>query len=338
MASLAELLKNLTPEQNQYVARLVASLPQQYGGLDLPLNNTAIDRANLLGFDTNKILYHGTPYDVAELNVQGKGKTKGAGVFLTNNPLVAETYVPGFGGANIMPLMMRKENIIETNAKGRNWNDINTNDLYANRKRLTDIFELEPNDVTSTDELGFLAGDAGYKGITIKNVKDIGPNSHVFHVNEYLKNKYGIVPDETLSNVTGKQFAEAQDHVKKMYDKQKSEVTALHDPSLLRSRFAAFNPWRKNEANVLASHPAATLMVSGGLTGMARNALNKRYDPSNQYAQYGMESPVTYGDIASSVIGALPGYGEVLTAAQLADLASKADWKKTKRSIVDLLK
>ena len=41
MASLAEWLKTLTPEQNQFVARLVASLPESEGGLNMPLQNTA---------------------------------------------------------------------------------------------------------------------------------------------------------------------------------------------------------------------------------------------------------------------------------------------------------
>jgi hypothetical protein len=112
----------------------------------------------------------------------------------------------------------------------------------------------------------------------------------------------------------------------------------VFDPKNVRSRFAAFDPFRKNEANLLASHPAATLMAAGGLAGMARSALNEPYDPTNQYAQYGMESPMSYGDVASTAVGALPGYGDVLTAAQLADLASKTDWKKTKRSIMDMFK
>jgi hypothetical protein len=47
---------------------------------------------------------------------------------------------------------------------------------------------------------------------------------------------------------------------------------------------------------------------------------------------------MSYGDVASTAVGALPGYGDVLTAAQLADLASKTDWKKTKRSIMDMFK
>ena len=51
MASLAELMKSLTPAQNQYIARLVASLPKELEGLDLPLNNTALERAKALGYD-----------------------------------------------------------------------------------------------------------------------------------------------------------------------------------------------------------------------------------------------------------------------------------------------
>ena len=55
MPSLAELLKRgkkVTPfEQEHFLARLVASLPESEGGLGLPLENTAIDRAKSLGFE-----------------------------------------------------------------------------------------------------------------------------------------------------------------------------------------------------------------------------------------------------------------------------------------------
>lgn len=222
--------------------------------LGLPENNTAMDRARAMGFDTPA--YHGTNADISAFNTSGKGKTAGAGAFFTDNPLVSETYLSASGGGNILPVMLKNQDFLEVNAKGRNWADMSTNTLSPKRggKRLSlDDLELERNDATSTDELGGIAGALGAKGLSIKNVKDIGPNSHIFRAKEYLKDKYGIYPDAEWSNVTGKQFAEARDYLDKLYQGQKSNVTAIQDPSLVRSRFAAFDPARRNEANLLAS-------------------------------------------------------------------------------------
>lgn len=232
--------------------------------LGLPENNTAMDRAKAMGFDT--LAYHGTNADISAFNTSGKGKTAGAGAFFTDNPLVSETYLSASGGGNILPVMLRNEDFIEVNAKGRNWADIDTNTLAPkrNKKRLSlDDLELERNDSTSTDELGGIARALGAKGLNIKNVKDIGPNSHIFRAKEYLKQKYGVYPDAEWSNVTGKQFAEARDYLDNLYKSQRSNVTAIQDPSLVRSRFAAFDPARRNENNLLASR-----LMPFGLAGL----------------------------------------------------------------------
>jgi MoaA/NifB/PqqE/SkfB family radical SAM enzyme len=96
------------------------------------------------------------------------------------------------------------------------------------------------------------AEELSKKGAEIKNVKDLGPNSHVMRAKEYLLEKYGIVPDDTWSNVTGKQWDESQKAMKKLYESQKSDIYAVQDPSLIRSRFAAFDPKQANSPNILA--------------------------------------------------------------------------------------
>lgn len=233
-----------------------ASLPVSKGGLGLPADNTAMDRAKAMGF--NVPVYHGTNADIVAMSTAGKGKTAGAGAFVTNNPIQAETYLGGVGqGGNILPLLLREENLLTTNARGRNWNDIDTNILKSKGKDLIDILGLDRNAGTSTDELAMLAKDAGFSGIKLKNIKDLGQNSHIFRAKQYLKDKYNIYPDETWSNVTGEQFVEARDFLDKFYKKQKSDVTAINNADLLRSRFAAFDPFRKTTAIAAAMGLAA---------------------------------------------------------------------------------
>lgn len=245
-------------EEAMRLAQQRAALPKEQFGLGLPPNNTAQQRADaMFPFD----VYHGTNADIQVMNTAGKGKTSGAGAFVNDNPLAAETYVNASGGGNIIPMRMSKEGLLDVNAKGRNWADIETNTLApkAGKKRYSlDEMELQKNDVTSTDELGMIAKDLlGLQGVNIKNVKDLGPNSHIFRAKEYLQDKYGIVPDETWSNVTGNQFGEARDYMDKLYKSQKSTVTAVQDPDLLRSRFAAFDPFRKTAATAAAMGVAA---------------------------------------------------------------------------------
>ena len=235
-----------------------AALPVEQGGLGLPKGNTAMDRAGVMGFDTDTPYYHGTDYDFDKFNTAGKQKTAGAGAFLTNNPVVAETYVGGVGsGGNIMPLLARKENLLEVNAKGRNWSDINTNDLAHKRKKLSNIFpnDISPNDSTTTDQIAALAPYADFSGALIKNIRDSGPSSHVFRSKEYLQDKYGIPntgSDTYWNDVTGDQFAEARNATDKLYSKQRGDVLSLQNPQDIRSRFAAFDPFRRHEADILA--------------------------------------------------------------------------------------
>lgn len=235
------------------IAQRNAALPIEEGGLGLPKDNTPEMRAAAMGFDTP--VYHGTNQDINIFNVEGKGKTSGAGAFFTTNPTAAETYVSGSGGGNILPLLLRQEDLLTANARGRNWADIYTNQLgaKAGKKRYSlEDLELDRDSATSTDELGIIASNLGLKGVEIKNVKDLGPNSHVMRAKEYLADRYGITPDETWSNVSGKQFDEAQKYMKQFYESQKGDIYAIQDPSLLRSRNAAFDPMRKNEADILA--------------------------------------------------------------------------------------
>ena len=276
------LSNNKTPltefEVKQLTAQRNAALPVAEGGLGLPATNTAMDRAKALGFDINTPVYHGTNADIKAMNIEGKGKTSGAGAFVTDNPLVSETYISASGEGNILPLLIKKDNLLNVNARGRNWADIWTDQLSAKsgkQKYSLDDLGLDKYSATTTDELGMIANELGKKGVEIKNVRDLGPNSHIFRAKEYLLNKYGIVPDETWSNVTGNQFVEARDFMDKLYKSQKSNITSLQDPSLIRSRFAAFDPFRRNEADILAGVGVGVPVASGLLDIENKKVPNK---------------------------------------------------------------
>lgn len=79
------------------LAQQRAALPVEQGGLGLPANNTAMDRAKAMGFDTD--VYHGTKADILIFD-----PTKP--VFSSPNSEIANLYSQG-ENANIMPLMLR---------------------------------------------------------------------------------------------------------------------------------------------------------------------------------------------------------------------------------------
>ena len=201
------------------IAQQNATLPLSEGGLGLPKNNTAMDRAKAMGFDTPA--YHGTQtsfsnFNPALANSKSNTGTPFGSVVVSSNPKTASTYAekPYFNNklqewitdypeqANIMPLLIKKDKNFIFNATENspnytpNWNEI-SNLNYPN--------------IQTTNEFATFAKNKNAKTATIKNVKD----------------------NATISSAEG-------------------DTTFIFDPSLIRSRFAAFDPKRVSEANILA--------------------------------------------------------------------------------------
>lgn len=145
----------------------------------------ALKRAKDLGFDTDSVYYHGNGADVEEFIAPQQGRTMG-GIYFTNDPKVANTYTKSQAeGGAVYPVYLNKQNVLEVwpEKEGHNWNDIDTNGLYieypdGTGDRAVDVWELEPNDFTTTDEIGMEARAAGYDGVVIHNVRDLGFNSY----------------------------------------------------------------------------------------------------------------------------------------------------------------
>lgn len=83
------------------LAQQRAALPVEQGGLGLPINNTATDRAKAMGFDTD--VFHGTRADILIFD-----PTKP--VFTTPATDIADFYARGTN-ANVMPLKLRGKEI-----------------------------------------------------------------------------------------------------------------------------------------------------------------------------------------------------------------------------------
>jgi hypothetical protein len=176
------------PAKTQYelaheTAQRNAALPVEQGGLGLPADNTAMDRAKAMGFETESNLYHGTKSDINEL-ARSTGGEYGAGVYSAENPDTAwqfASYAKGSEGENIIPLLSRANNPLIT---------------------------MDRN----------IPRSLGSKGLRAKGFDSV----------------VGIGATGNTQNV------------------------AL-DPSMLRSRFAAFDPMQRNSTDLLAGGAAATV-------------------------------------------------------------------------------
>jgi hypothetical protein len=185
-------------------AQIHAALPIEQGGLGLPPNNTAMDRALAMGFDTDA--YHGSDSDITRFSKSNYGKNfkdpiSKKSTLATEDPKYANEY----GNINY-PLKIQSSKIKE----------ILDDEIY----RLFNKFEQE----------------------TIrKHPKDY----------EYYLDKAN---NESEMN-KGLQLAFSGKNDIISYpggDYGRSEIS-IKDPKNIRSRFAAFDPFNKDSANILAS-------------------------------------------------------------------------------------
>lgn len=218
----------LAPRTSYEIAHEIASKNAEKM-LGLPPGNTAMDRAKAMGFDTN--LYHGRYKDYAAPN-----KT----IYATPNPEYASLYTnpsaSSMGGKsindfvdiqpNVMPVMVRSKDILDTTTKqGKKIFDQNFYMQYGNG---TPLSNKGYPDWVDAEDFGTMFADKNlpYKGVLADEGAIPMPN--------------GTIQSRGIS-------------------------TAIFDPSGIRSRFAAFDPARAKENDLLAG--LAPYLGIGGLLG-----------------------------------------------------------------------
>jgi len=234
-----------------------------------------MQRAKQMGFDTDNVMYHGANADIESFN-GGRGKTDKAGSFFSYNPEVANTYTAKMGGKGgaVYPVVTRG-NILDVDLGGKNWQDIGYYDAVIRYPDGTDdsafdVFGFLAGESASTDDIARAAREAGYDGVRMSGVIDNGSSSHYQAAEKYLR-EAGYDYPFLLGNP--KIPEEAQIRAMNYADNaapQESVVQAIFDPSNIRSINAAFDPDKKDSANLLASLGGATLL--GGAALGANNA------------------------------------------------------------------
>ncbi len=228
-------------------------------------------RASEQGFDVDNIYYHGTgafnpdnpalsgePISEFLLPSRDRGQTKtaGTGVFFSSSPRVAETYTKQ---REVMyPVYLNKKEYlkIKPSSKGQLWSNIEVDDLVVEypdgtTRMAVDVFDdLDPKTMTDTDQLSFLARQAGHKGLIIEGVRDIGMTQvgRYRDMANYLKSRgydsrlptSGSEEDYLINKkIPEEVFRDAKKYADDLME-QDSDIVVSFDPSTVRSVNAQF--------------------------------------------------------------------------------------------------
>ena len=192
------------------------------------------------------------------------------------------------------PVLINPEGFAEVDFGGNVWNQGPKEGIIKNWPEYNKHLSNELFDLSTTDKAARETDMLMFPGVKISNVIDRGPN-------------FWATP------ISG------------------GDVYAVHKPSQIRSRFAAFDPFRREEADILASHPAATMMAAGGLSGLANKYLDQPMDMGPDVARVAKKTgiqPMSRGEALKNAISAVPGIGDALAAAEGLQGAAEGDWKK----------
>lgn len=189
-------------EQAHLTAQRNAALPVEKGGLGLPPNNTAMDRARAMGFDVDNPVYHGTGADIKEFRNDLLGGNTGApsaklGHFFAETPHTASQYARTASKLNVDDNVIFNEfmkNQIErfNNIKGLPEDfKINSIDDLVNRKELLQ----QKREIIKKSKKGtWLSKDDNEKLSRIDSIEGQWDNTHTNALslnNSYLIEKYG---------------------------------------------------------------------------------------------------------------------------------------------------
>jgi len=245
------------------IAQKNAALPIEKGGLGLHPNNTAAERAKAMGFADDA--YHGTGSEVQQIDKTMFGSATGANsakraFWAASDPTTAAGYADYAAKSAPVRKLVEEANTFERIAqKGRSpqvwWDkyddalkqaDELERSIYENPLRGQNVMPLNVNTRNAK-----YADAAGAEFVDMEG-----------GVNQLLRDaklsKSDVAVLENLADDVGRN-ARPTTHY------------GVLNPAALRSRFAAFDPARRNEADLLgrADPKLLSLLAAGGLLGTA---------------------------------------------------------------------
>jgi hypothetical protein len=234
-----------------------AALPVEQGGLGLPANNTAADRAKALGWDTNVL--HGSPNpNIQQFDPMMAGaNTSNAfdnNIFATTSPESAMGYSLNWkqyrNEIKTSPeykAITREENALlkDLLAYKESGNDKGVADVEAKMDVLAQQRENIYND--------FLAGKLGSQGSTIYPLMVRSQDFFPYEASGsgWMRANRPAIDAAEAAGYSGALIKNVKDNAGANLGSI-ADVYATPDPTRFRSRFAAFDPFRKDVATATA--------------------------------------------------------------------------------------
>jgi hypothetical protein len=210
--------------------------------LDLPPNNSSMDRARAMGFDMDYNALHGTAAakDFKSFKAGKDGVDElGKGIYFTNRPEYANTWAQTLQDGRVMPSMVKKGD-------------------YFDLENSPDFVDL----ATRTQER-MKAGVQMNKDPNLDSLMKTWANSDPEFFASHLKNQWRTGQNDVLERAgyVGSQTSGYQ---------QVPGQRVIFNPANIRSRFAAFDPAKADSTDILAG-TAATAITLPAILEALRN-------------------------------------------------------------------
>lgn len=253
-----DMQKRFMPELNQSVypqeeairlAQQRAALPVEQGGLGLPANNTAMDRAKAMGFDINA--FHGSkdPSILAfDPSMAGKSTSNAfeQNIWATSSPEVARGYSLDTNQFASIPQAQEIKATIDGLLKkyGEAYQSGKFDDMDTLREQLN-AAQNQSKDLYKS----FLRGEIASEGSTIYPLMMRGSDFMPYEAEgkNWMRVNRPATEQAKELGYGGVNIRNVKDNTQAS-DGIISNTYATENPDLIRSRFAAFDPFRKTAA------------------------------------------------------------------------------------------
>jgi len=258
------------------IAQANAAKPISEGGLGLPPDNTAMDRAKAMDFDWDAPMYHGgspdiTRFDPLKLGSTTRAESAEQGFFTTSEPNQANYY------AIASAQRPKFEQWLENAASDKEWHkladdlELDKNASYDERiemlREMADETGTNPlneaNSIYQSLKRGALVRPEGGETVYPLVTRYTNPMNEDFYA---AKQKYHDLPSIVRA---GK--SQGKEHVilRNVPEGGHDATWDIHfNPANIRSRFAAFDPARRYESDLLgAADPRLLGAVGLGTAG-----------------------------------------------------------------------
>jgi hypothetical protein len=250
------------------LAQQRAALPVEKGGLGLPMDNTAMDRAKAMGFDTPA--FHGSkdPSITAfDPSLAGKSTSNAFdnNIWATSSPEVARGYSLDANQFRFLPQV--KEISAKVQSLTEKYNAAYKAGKFDEMDKIREKINLQQTEKQNLYK-SFLKGDITSEGSTIYPLLMRGSELMPYEAGgaNWMKANRQAIDEAAARGYGGVSIKNVNDNTLAT-NKIISDTFATENPDLIRSRFAAFDPFRKSAAT------AATMGVA------APNLLAQERDP-----------------------------------------------------------